>query len=107
MESTSETEITLNALSLNLAHIVEQVSLSVVAVNARRHLSSSGVYWRDGIIVMAAHTVRRADNISVMLASGRTVPATVAGVDPSTDLALLKIDSAELSPTLFGDTSQL
>ena len=107
MESTSEAEITLNALSINLAHVVEQVSLSVVAVNARRHFSSSGVYWREAIIVTAAHTVRRADDISVILASGRTVPATVAGVDSSTDLALLKIDSAELSPPLFGDASQL
>ena len=107
MESTSEAEITLNALSINLAHVVEQVSPSVIAVNARRHLSSSGVYWRDGIIVTAAHTVRRTDDISVILASDGTVPATVAGVDSSTDLALLKIDSAELSPPLFGDASQL
>src|SRR5438094_307317 len=53
MESTSEAEITLNALSINLAHVVEQVSPSVIAVNARRHLSSSGVYWLDGIIVGA------------------------------------------------------
>jgi S1-C subfamily serine protease len=58
MESISEPEITLNALSRDLAHVIEQVSPSVVAVNARRHLSSSGVYWRDGIIVTAAHTIR-------------------------------------------------
>ena len=44
MESISEPEITLNALSRDLAHVIEQVSPSVVAVNARRHLSSSGVY---------------------------------------------------------------
>ncbi len=62
MESISEPEITLNALSRDLAHVIEQVSPSVVAVNARRHLSSSGVYWRDGIIVTAAHTIRRTDD---------------------------------------------
>jgi S1-C subfamily serine protease len=107
MEKISEPEIKLNALSHDLAHVVEQVSPSVVAVNARRHLSSSGVYWREGIIVTAAHTIRRTDDISVILASGRTIAATVAGVDPSTDLALLKIDGAELSPPHFGDTSQL
>ena len=107
MESISEPEITLNALSRDLAHVIEQVSPSVVAVNARRHLSSSGVYWRDGIIVTAAHTIRRTDDISIILTSGRTVAAELAGVDPSTDLALLKIDNAELSPPLFGDTSQL
>src|SRR5207245_6013203 len=89
------------------AHLVEQVSPSVVAVNARRHLSSSGVYWRDGIIVTAAHTIRRTDDISVILASGQSVVATLAGVDPSTDLAVLKIDSPELSTPSFGDSSQL
>ena len=107
MESLSEPKNTLNALSDDLAHVVEQVSPSVVAVNARRHLSSSGVYWRDGIIVTAAHTIRRTDEISVIVASGQSVVATLAGVDPSTDLAVLKIDNPELSPPLFGDSSQL
>jgi len=107
MESISEPKNMLNALSHDLAHVVEQVSPSVVAVNARRHLSSSGVYWRDGIIVTAAHTIRRTDEISVIVASGQSVVATLAGVDPSTDLAVLKIDSPELSTPSFGDTSQL
>ena len=107
MESVSEPKYTLNALSHDLAHVVEQVSPSVVAVNARRHLSSSGVYWRDGIIVTASHTIRRTDEISVTVASGQSVVATLAGVDPSTDLAVLKIDNPELSPPLFGDAAQL
>ena len=107
MESISEPKNMLNALSHDLAHVVEQVSPSVVAVNARRHLSSSGVYWRDGIIVTAAHTIRRTDEISVILANSQSVVTTLAGVDPSTDLAVLKIDNPELSPPLFGDASQL
>lgn len=107
MESISEPKNMLNALSHDLAHVVEQVSPSVVAVNARRHLSSSGVYWRDGIIVTAAHTIRRTDEISVILANSQSVVATLAGVDPSTDLAVLKIDNPELSPPLFGDAAQL
>jgi len=107
MESISEPKNMLNALSHDLAHVVEQVSPSVVAVNARRHLSSSGVYWRDGIIVTAAHTIRRTDEISVILANSQSVVATLAGVDPTTDLAVLKIDNPELSPPLFGDSSQL
>ena len=107
MESISEPKNMLNALSHDLAHVVEQVSPFVVAVNARRHLSSSGVYWRDGIIVTAAHTIRRTDEISVILANSQSVVTTLAGVDPSTDLAVLKIDNPELSPPLFGDAAQL
>ena len=78
MESISETNNTLHALSQDLAHVIEQVSTAVVAINARRHLSSSGVYWRDGIIVTAAHTIRKTEDISVILASGKTVAANVA-----------------------------
>lgn len=107
MENKSESNNTLQALSRDLADVVEQVSPSVVVVNARRHLSSSGVYWRDGVIVTAAHTLRRTEDIAVILASGQTVTATLAGADPSTDLAVLKVDSAELSTPPFGDTSQV
>src|SRR5437764_13745923 len=107
MESVSEPKNTLNALSHDLAHVVEQVSPSVVAVNARRHLSSSGVYWRDGIIVTAAHTIRGTEEISVILSSGQTVATRFAGADPSTDLAVLKINSEELSVPSLGETAQL
>lgn len=107
MENISETNTTLQSLSRDLANVVEQASAAVVAVNARRHLSSSGVYWRDGVIVTAAHTLRRTEDISVILSSGETVAATLAGTDPSTDLAVLKINNAKLSAPPFGDTSQL
>jgi S1-C subfamily serine protease len=107
MENISETTKTLQTLSHDLSHVVEQVSTAVVAVNARRHLSSSGVYWRDDVIVTAAHTIRRAEDISVVVSSGQTIAASLAGADPSTDLAVLKVSSAELSVPAFGDTSQL
>src|SRR4029434_2504473 len=107
MENTSETNNTVQSLSRDLAHVVEQDSTAVVAVNGRRHLSSSGVYWRDGVIVTAAHTLRRTEDISVVLSSGETVAATLAGADPSTDLAVLNINNTKLTAPPFGDTSQL
>jgi S1-C subfamily serine protease len=103
----NESKTTLDAVSQDLAHAVEQISRSVVSVNARRHLSSSGVYWRDGIIVTAAHTIRRAEDISVILPSGQKVAASLTGADPSTDLAVLKVNGEELFAPAFGDTSQL
>jgi serine protease DegQ len=107
METISESTNTLQSLSQDLARVVERVSRAVVAINARRHSSSSGVCWRDGIIVTAAHTLRRTEDISVILPSGEAIAAALAGADPSTDLAVLKIDSADISAPLFGDTSQL
>jgi S1-C subfamily serine protease len=107
MESMPQTNSTLQALSHELAHIVDQVSTAVVAINGRQHLSSSGVYWREGVVVTASHTIRQTEGISVILANGQIVAADLAGVDPSTDLAVLKVGSAELSIPPFGDTSQL
>ena len=107
MESVSQSRSTFESLADDLTQVVEQVSRSVVAVNARRHLSSSGVYWRDGIIVTAAHTIRRSEDISVILPGGEMVPASFAGADPSTDLAVLKISSEGLSVPEFGDAAQV
>jgi S1-C subfamily serine protease len=107
METISESTNTLQSLSQDLARVVERASTAVVSINARRRSSSSGVCWRDGVIVTAAHTLRRSEDISVISPSGESIAATLAGADSSTDLAVLKIDSAVISPPSFGDTSQL
>ena len=104
METISESTNMLQGLSQDLARVVERVSTAVVAINARRRSSSSGVCWRDGVIVTAAHTLRRSEDISVILPSGEAMAATLAGADPSTDLAVLKIDSGNISVPSFGDS---
>lgn len=83
------------ALSIELAATAERAGRSVVAVNARWRNSSSGVIWRNGVIVTADHTIRREDEIRVTLPDGRTAAAELAGRDPGTDLAVLKVDTAE------------
>src|SRR5262245_19847221 len=103
----NENRNTLQELSRDLAETVEQASRSVVAINGRRRLSSSGVYWRDGTIVTAAHTMRRTEDISVTLKSGQIVAASFAGADPSTDLAVLRVTSPEPSAPQFADAQQL
>lgn len=113
MSSTpSEMPSTLLALSNNLADTVERVGSTVVAVNARQRLPSSGVHWRPGIIVTADHTVRRDEEITVTLLDDCTVPATLAGRDSSTDLAVLKIqletqNFASLPTAEIGDAQSL
>jgi S1-C subfamily serine protease len=82
----------LAAFSAELAAIVEKSAPSVVAVHARPRFSSSGVFWRPGVIVTAEHTIRREDEITVTLPDGSNAPATLAGSDPGTDLAVLKAD---------------
>ncbi len=59
--------------------------------------SGSGVIVReDGYIVTNNHVVADARRIQVVLNDGRTFAATLVGRDPSTDIAVLKIDAGDL-----------
>src|SRR5882762_7496443 len=98
---------TLQALSNNLASAVERAGAATVAINARRRIPSSGVIWRPGVIATAAHTIKREEEITVMLPSGLAVPARLAGRDNETDLALLKFDGAEAAAAETADASTL
>jgi S1-C subfamily serine protease len=81
-------------LSSQIAGAVSAAARSVVAIHARRRIPSSGILWRDGVIVAASHTVRRDDAISVTLPTGESAPATLAGRDPATDLVALRLAGA-------------
>lgn len=85
------TASTLFALSTQLADAVEQVGQSTVAIHARRRIPSSGIVWRPGTVVAASHTIRRDEDISITLPDGRSVAATLAGRDPGTDIAVLRL----------------
>ena len=72
--------------------------------------SASGVVIDDqGHVLTNDHVVSGATGVTVELADGRTATAKVLGTDPSTDLALLKIDvpASELEPIPLGDSSLL
>ena len=97
----------LTQFSDELSQIVEAGAPAVVRVEARSRLPASGIVWSpDGVIVTAHHAVERDDNISVGLPDGRTVPATLAGRDPTTDVAVLRVDAHDLaSPVWIGPES--
>jgi len=98
---------TWRALSGEFAGIMETAGGAVVAVHARRRIPSSGVEWRPGIIVTADHTVEREEEIAITLPGRTRTPATLAGRDPSTDLAILKIEGASLPAIETGDASSV
>ena len=106
MSSASPDLSPLLALSNNLADIVEKVGHSVVTVNGTR-LSSSGIHWRQGIIVTAEETLRRTEDLTVTLPDNRTVAATLVGRDRTTDIAVLKLENIELPIVEIGDASAL
>src|SRR5437016_1423018 len=87
----------LQSLSIELADAVESAGRAVVAIHARRRIPASGVHWRPGVIVATHHTINRDDNITVTLPDGTTASVSLAGRDPSTDLAVLKLAGQNLA----------
>jgi serine protease Do len=97
----------LTNLSDELAAVVERAGSSVVAVYGAGRMPSSGVHWSPGLIVTADHSLRRDEEIRVGLADGRTIAAELAGRDPGTDLAVLKIDAGSLPPFSNSHSTQV
>jgi len=68
----------------------------------------SGFVWSpDGIIVTNNHVVEGASRISVIFQDGTKVPARLIGVDPDSDLAVLRVDSKGLQAAPIGTSSDL
>jgi serine protease Do len=89
----------LQNLSNELAVTVERAASSVVAVHARRGIGSSGIAWRDNLILTSSEGVRAEEGIKVLLPDGRMTTARLRGRDSGTDLALLEAEASGL-PTL-------
>lgn len=89
----------LQDLSGQLAATVAEVGPSIVRVEARRRLPASGIVWSaEGVIVTAHHVVEQEEKITVGLADGQTVTASLVGRDPASDLAVLRSEASGLTP---------
>jgi len=74
------------------------------------HGAGSGFVWdKEGHIVTNNHVVDGADKINVIFADGNSVLAQVAGTDPDSDLAVLKVDvpADRLSPVTLADSENV
>ncbi len=95
------------SLSNDLAGAVERAAPAVLAVHARRRLPSTGIHWRPGIVVTAEHTVRTEEDITVATSDGRSLAARLAGRDPGTDLAVLRVEGLTAPTASLGDDAAL
>jgi S1-C subfamily serine protease len=83
---------------MDLPDLIRRLDPHLVRVQGRRHRGATGIRWgTDGSIVTPLHAVEHAETVTVGLADGRTLEATVAGRDPGLDLALLRADPAALA----------
>ena len=68
---------------------------------------SGVIISKDGYIVTNNHVIEKADIISVKLNDGREFKGRIIGTDPSTDLALVKIEGDDLPTIPVGDSDNL
>ncbi len=80
-----------------LAGIVAQARPALVSVHSHRS-RASGFVWKPGLVVTADEALADEGEVSIQLLDGTTRPATVAGRDHTTDVALLRFDAKEVAP---------
>jgi S1-C subfamily serine protease len=83
-----------------LSTLVADVASSVIALHSH-HARFSGFVWRPGLIVTADEALPEDGEVTVMAPGGETLAASVVGRDPTTDVALLRINGENLRPVTF------
>lgn len=87
----------LSDLSAALAATTAAAAARIVAVEGGGPWAISGVLWRTGLVVTAHEGLSGDDEFTVTLPDGGRHTATLAGRDPSTDVALLKLETPEVA----------
>ena len=87
----------LSTFSNQLADAVAAASRSVVQVQGRRR-PASGLVYADNVVLTTVRTLGREDGLHVRRDDGRTLDAELAGWDPTTSLAVLRVPGLESAP---------
>ena len=94
----------LNELSTQLADAVDAVAASVVQVQGRRR-PASGLVYADGIVLTTMRAIGADDGLRVRRHDGTVLGAELAGWDPTTSLAVLRVGDLGLSPVKLSTTT--
>jgi S1-C subfamily serine protease len=94
---TDPTENILASFSSAVAGLAAKAAPSIVSVHSRRS-RATGFVFKSGFVVTADEALADEGEVQVRLADGTSRTATVAGRDHTTDIALLRVDTAALAP---------
>jgi len=88
----------LTDFSNGLTSAVEKAGASTILVDARKRYPASGIAYAEDLILTADHVVTRDEDIKVLLPNGKSLGAALAGRDPGSDLAVLRLSENALTP---------
>ncbi|MGI9147359.1 MAG: S1C family serine protease [Chloroflexota bacterium] len=91
----------------SVAAVAQQVGPAVVSVRTDQGLGSGVVYDASGLILTNAHVVAGAQSITIGMVDGRHFAGKVVGADTGFDVAVIKIDGANLPTATLGVSSNL
>ena len=97
---TDPTAAVLSSFSSALADVVARTRHTIVSVHSHRS-QASGFVWKPGLIVTADEALAEEGEVSVTLADGTARPASIAGRDHTTDIALLRFDARDIAPAVL------
>jgi S1-C subfamily serine protease len=83
-----------------LATRAELAKNAVVAIRLAHGRHMTGMVWRSGIIVASEQSLPRNDDFEVVAAGGSVLAASIAGRDPSTNIAILRLAEEIASPSI-------
>jgi S1-C subfamily serine protease len=98
MSNTTTEPDVLSTLSNQMADAVERVRPALVLVNGRQRQPASGVVFAPEYVLTAEHVIEREEDLTIETDDGGTLPAQIAGRDPVSDLAILKVAGLALDP---------
>ena len=107
----------LDAYSRAVIRVAEEVGPSVVAIDVSRKsgrrapggegAGSGVIITPDGFVLTNNHVVEGSDGLKVSLTDGRSLPAEAVGLDPATDLAVIRVADGSLPAAALGDSDHL
>src|SRR5690349_7868697 len=94
----------LTAFQEAIQDVATRVGPAVVGLG-RGWARGSGVVVAPGRVLTAAH-VLRSDEVAVTFADGRTIPGRVLGTDTDLDIAVIDVDTSEITPVEWAATGR-
>jgi len=98
--------LVLKSLSDATSLLIKKISESVVSVKAQMSRGTGVVLTKDGFIVTCNHVLQGCGTVKIGQGE-KTFNARIVGTDPYNDIALLKAEKGQFTPTETGDSEKL